>query len=83
MFDDLLVRLEQNECKDSSDMTETNNHTLADNDEYLRREPDHVFLRLSCNAVFTINNMHLFLLDLEEDKTCFQAIIYDGYNLLL
>ena len=71
MFDDQLVRLEQNEGKDLSDITVTNNDTLAGSDEYhrvehKRRDPDHVFLRLLYNAVFTINNMHIFLLDLEE-----------------
>ena len=66
MFGDRLVRFEQKEGKDSYDITATNNDTLADNDEYLgvehkRRDPDHVFLRLLYSAVFTINNMHIFL----------------------
>ena len=79
MFDDQLVRFEQNEGNDSTDMTVSNIDTLADNDEYhrvenKRRYPDHVFLRLSCSAVFTINNIHIFLLGLEEDNTCLQAI---------
>ena len=79
MFDDQLVRLEQNEGKDLSDITVTNNDTLTGSDEYhrvehKRRFPDHVFLRLSCSGVFTINNIHIFLLGLEEDKTCLQTI---------
>ena len=74
MFGDQLVRFEQNEGNDSSDMTVSNNDTLADNDEYHRvehnrRYPDLFFLRLSCSGVFTINNIHTFLLGLEEDKT--------------
>ena len=55
------------------------NDTLADSDEYhsvehKRRDPDHVFLRLLCSAVLSINNIHIFLLGLEEDKTCLKTI---------
>ena len=79
MFDDQLVRLEQNEGKDLSDITVTNNDTLAGSDEYhrvehKRRDPDHVFLRFLCSAVFTINIIQIFILGLEEDKNCLLII---------
>ena len=50
MFDNQLVRFAQNEGADLSDITVTNNDTLAGRDEYhrvdhKRRDPDHVFLR--------------------------------------
>ena len=52
MFDDELVRLEQDEGDDKSDITVTIDDTPAGSDEYHRvepnnrRDPDHVFLRL-------------------------------------
>jgi hypothetical protein len=81
MFDDQLVIFAENEGADLSDITVPNDDTLAGSDEYhrmehKRRDPDHVFLRLSCSPVLSIYNIHtyIFLLGLEEDKTCLQTI---------